>query len=151
MATAQAAPIKISAATSPPGVLGEVPKVQSAQAFPAAPQSGAPYPPSNVQWEFINEEPPTARPSHIRFAAIRDPRLKVKQAIPLDVAKESSTVVVSWAEVDEFGTGDDLGSALDDFGYAVQELYHRLRETQALGPDLKNVKKTLDQYIVFAK
>ena len=88
-----------------------------------------------------------ARPESVLFGALADPALRLRKAIPLEVSGEES-VVVSWEEADEFGCGATLGAALDDFGSALAELYHRLYdETVQLGPDLENVKRVLDGYI----
>ncbi len=88
------------------------------------------------------------RPDVVKFAAIRDPRLRVLKAIPLDVSVEESHFVVSWPETHEFGTGDTLSGALDDFAGSVRELYHELFAPNAnLGPDLEKVKQTLAEYI----
>ena len=90
-----------------------------------------------------------ARPDSILFGALADPTLRLRKAIPLEVsATEESAVVVAWVEVDEFGCGETLGAALDDFGAALIELHHRLHDKAVqLGPDLENVKHVLDRYI----
>jgi hypothetical protein len=88
------------------------------------------------------------RPDVVKFAALRDPRLRVVKAIPLDVSVEESHFVVSWPETHEFGTGDTLSGALDDFAGSVRELYHELFSPNAnLGPDLEKVRQTLAEYI----
>jgi hypothetical protein len=88
------------------------------------------------------------RPDVVKFAAVRDPRLRVVKAIPLDVSVEESHFVVSWPETNEFGTGDTLSGALDDFAASVRELYHELFSPNAnLGPDLERVRQTLAEYI----
>jgi hypothetical protein len=88
------------------------------------------------------------RPDIVKFAAIRDPRLRVVKAIPLDVSLEESHFIVSWPETHEFGTGDTLSGALDDFAGSVRELYHELFSPNAnLGPNLEKVKQTLAEYI----
>jgi len=71
------------------------------------------------------------------------------QAIPLDVTKEESHVVVNWAAVDEFGAGETLSAALDDFSASLRDLYHNLQlQNGSLGPDLARVKAVLAGYIV---
>jgi hypothetical protein len=88
------------------------------------------------------------RPDVVKFAAIRDPRLRVVKAIPLEVSVEESHFIVSWPETHEFGTGDTLSGALDDFAGSVRELYHELFSPKAnLGPDLEKVRQTLAEYI----
>jgi hypothetical protein len=90
---------------------------------------------------------PDARPSRLQFAALRDPRLRMKQAIPLDVTVEEGHVVVNWAAIDEFGSGENLGAAIDDFAYALRALYRYLNGVEELGPDLANAKRVLGEYI----
>jgi hypothetical protein len=92
---------------------------------------------------------PDPCPSHVLFAGLRDPRLRMLQAIPLDVAKEESHVIVSWSAVDEFGAGETLSAAMDDFAASLRELYYQLQVANgSLGPDLARVKTHLAQYIV---
>jgi hypothetical protein len=89
-----------------------------------------------------------ARPDVVKFAAIRDPRFRVVKAIPLNVSVEESHFIVSWPETNEFGTGDTLSGALDDFAGGLRELYHELFLPNAnLGPDLEHVKQTLAEHI----
>jgi hypothetical protein len=84
----------------------------------------------------------------IKFAAIRDPRLRMVKAIPLNVSREESHFIVDWPETHEFGTGDTLSGALDDFAGSLRELYDELFSPNAnLGPDLEKVKQTLVEYI----
>ena len=70
-------------------------------------QFGGPYPPSNIESVVLPpEQLPNPRPPRVMFAALRDPRLRMVRPIPLDVTVEESksTVVVSWSEINEFGT-----------------------------------------------
>jgi len=96
--------------------------------------------------ELLNNMP-DARPSRLQFAGLRDPRLRMKQAIPLDVTVEEGHVVVNWAAIDEFGSGDTLSAAIDDFAYALRALYRYLNGVEELGPDLANAKRVLAEYI----
>ena len=87
-------------------------------------------------------------PDVIQFAAVRDPSLRMVKAIPLNVSREESHFIVDWPETHEFGTGDTLSGALDDFAGSLRELYHELFSPNAnLGPDLEKVKQTLTEYI----
>jgi len=63
------------------------------------------------------------------------------------VTVEGASVVVGWTEADEFGVGNTLSAALDDFGASVRELYRRIHESEQLGPDLENIKRILGEYI----
>jgi hypothetical protein len=88
------------------------------------------------------------RPDVVQFAAIRDPRLRIVKAIPLNVSREESHFIVDWPETHEFGTGDTLSGALDDFAGGLRELYHELFSPNAnLGPDLEKVRQTLAEYV----
>jgi len=103
---------------------------------------------SNVDAEGSFQQIPNPRPSRLLFGGIRDPRLRMIQAIPLDVSVEESTFVVSWPEVNEFGTGETMSAALSDFAGALIELYYRLSEPDVkLSGDLRNVKEILGHYI----
>lgn len=113
------------------------------------PQFGGEYPPSNLAFEILRpDQLPDPRPPRVSFAALRDPKLRMVRAIPLDVTVEDSTVVVSWSEIDEFGTGDTLSVAIDDFARALRELYRSLyAEDVKLGADLRRVRQVLREYI----
>ena len=72
----------------------------------------------------------------------------MQRAIPLEVSLDESSVVVRWAEIEEFGTGDTLSDALDDFAHAVRELYHHLyADNVEPGTDLLRVKQVLGEYV----
>jgi hypothetical protein len=106
-------------------------------------------PASNVRVEILLPAyAPNPRPSKVLFGGLQDPDLQVRRAIPLEVCVEESTVVVNWAEIDEFGTGETLSSALDDFSHTVRELYHHLYADEIKpGTDLLRVKQVLGEYI----
>jgi len=91
---------------------------------------------------------PDPRPSRVLFAGLRDPRLRMVQAVPLDVTVEDSNVIVCWKEIDEFGVGESLTSAMDDFSNVVRELYYFLQDNSQIGPDIEAVKRVLGEYIV---
>ena len=88
------------------------------------------------------------RPPRVLFGALKDPCLLVVDPIPLDVSLEESTVVVTWSDVAEFGTGATLSAAIDDFSGALRELYHQLFASDVkLGADLQKIQKILEQHI----
>lgn len=107
------------------------------------------YPEPNVRVEILlPADAPNPRPAKVLFGGLQDPDLRVIRPIPLDVCVEESTVVVSWAEADEFGTGENLSCALDDFSHALRELYRHLHASDTTpGADLLRVKQTLGEYI----
>jgi len=84
----------------------------------------------------------------IQFAAVRDPRLRVVSAIPLNVATEEGQVIACWSEIDEFGVGETLSDALEDFSSRLRDLYSQLFSPAVkLGPDLQKIKKTIERHI----
>lgn len=127
-----------------PGIA--TPEVTGTQVLPSEqPQLGPP--PGGLSVTFLSG-PLNPRPDVIKFAAIRDPRLRLVKAIPLNVSREESHFVVNWPETNEFGTGDTLSGALDDFVGSLRELYHELFSPNAnLGPDLEKVKQALAEHI----
>ena len=147
MATAEVAPVINSAQQLEPGIAET--KLERNPVLPSQPIDSWPFTRSNVLAEFIPpDQMPNPRPSRVLFAALRDPGLRMVHAIPLDVSVEETTVVVCWSEINEFGTGDTLSEAIDDFASAVRELYLRLFAPDAnLGADLRKVKESLGQYI----
>ena len=91
---------------------------------------------------------PTARPQNLLFGALKDPDVRLRKPIPLELSTEDEGVVLTWAEVEEFGYGVTMGAALDDFGHTLRELYRRLHEPEIkLSSDLEKVKETLASYI----
>jgi hypothetical protein len=146
MATAEA-PIINLAQQLEPGVAEA--KLERNPVLPGPPTDIWPFPLSNVIAEFIpGDQLPTACPAQVQFAALRDPVLQMVHAIPLQVSKEESNAVVYWPEVDEFGTGETLSVALDDFASGLRELYYRLFAPDvSLGPDLQRVRQALERYI----
>jgi hypothetical protein len=147
MATPEVAPVINSAQQLEPGIAEA--KLERNPVLPSQQAGALPFPPSNVFAEFIHaDEAPNPFPPRVQFAALRDPVLRMVRAIPLDVSKEGSNVVVCWQETNEFGTGETLSLAIDDFASCVSDLYHRLFSPDVkLGEDLQKVRATLTQYI----
>lgn len=109
---------------------------------------------SGVEVKFLIAAPggpllsmPSARPNEVQFGALNDPQYRLRQPIPLGVSVEESNVIVSWADVDEFGTGETLSAAISDFAYALRELHRFLQKSEELGPDLAKIKHVLGDYI----
>jgi len=96
---------------------------------------------------MISEVAPSARPARLLFGALKAPTLRLRKPIPLDLSIGETEVVLTWAEIDEFGYGSTMGDAAEDFSRSLAELYCRLQESELLGPDLLNVKQILSQYI----
>jgi|SRR5208283_4061543 len=146
---ATAPPVINSAQQLEPGIATAIVEQEIREGELLSPQHGSQYPPSNIVAEFLRpDQLPNPRPSRVLFAALHDPRLRMVLAIPVDVSVEESTVVVCWPEINEFGTGETLSVALDDFAGGLRELYYRLfTKDVALGPDLSRVKEILGRYI----
>ncbi|MGB7601930.1 MAG: hypothetical protein WBM24_16600 [Candidatus Sulfotelmatobacter sp.] len=106
-------------------------------------------PSSNVRVEILDlATAPNPRPSRVLFGGLQDPALQVRRAIPLDVWLEESTVLVRWDEIDEFGAGENLSCALDDFSHTLRDLYHHLYAQDVTpGADLLHVKRVLGEHI----
>lgn len=89
------------------------------------------------------------RPKHILLGTINQCKFRVVKPIPVRIEARGRTVIASWREVDEFGTGKSTSLACDDLGHTVAELYVSLeREESRLGPDLAKVWGVLKQYVV---
>jgi hypothetical protein len=110
---------------------------------------GQGYPEPNVRVEIrLPTDAPNPRPAKVLFGGLQDPDVQVVRPIPLEVCVEESTVVVSWTEIDEFGTGENLSCALDDFSHTLRELYHHLHAGDITpGADLLHVRKVLGEHI----
>jgi hypothetical protein len=89
----------------------------------------------------------SARPDHLLLGTVGDDRLRVLKPIPLDVSVEDVHVVVSWTEVDEFGSGDTLSQAIDDFSASLLQLRDHLLQAVSLGPDLQRVQSIVNEYV----
>jgi len=114
------------------------------QASPALPDSGQ----AVAGFMFISGDGlPQPLPKQINFGALKDPLLRVLKPIQLSVSSEEDHIVLHWPEVEEFGTGQTLSSALDDFSASLRQLYHHLHGDAKLGVDLLNVRRILDEYV----
>lgn len=101
-----------------------------------------------VSVRAILGELPNARLETVEFGALRHPELRLRRPIHLEVSVEDESVVVTWAAADEFGYGDTMGDALEDFARTLPELYFRLHESGVrLSSDLDRVRRVLDDYI----
>lgn len=90
---------------------------------------------------------PQDLPRTVNFGSLKDPRLQVLKPIPLAVSVEEGHVVVTWDAADEFGTGETLTGAVEDFAASLRQLYHHLHNDPNLGPDLTCVRRSLEEYI----
>lgn len=98
--------------------------------------------------EIVHGEPPSARPEWIEFGALMHPLLRLQRPIRLQVSSNEGMVSVFWREGTEFGYGQTMSEALDDFGRTLAELYSRLNEPNVqLSSDLQETKQLLCAYI----
>jgi len=78
---------------------------------------------------------------------IGDPRLKVKQAIPVEISIEPDCFVAHLVEIEEFGCGKTASEAIDDLSKALGELFFELEsKNDHLSSDLSQVRQILRQY-----
>ncbi len=91
---------------------------------------------------------PEPRPTHILLGTINHCQFRVIKAIPVHLEAREDTVIASWKQVEEFGTGKSISLACDDLGHTIGELYESLEADEArLGPDLKKVWELLREHI----
>lgn len=66
----------------------------------------------------------------------------------MHVDVRGETVIASWRELDEFGTGKSTSLACDDLGHTVAELYRSLKGNESrLSPYLARVWDALREYV----
>lgn len=88
------------------------------------------------------------RPAFLLFGGLKHPSLRLRKPIPLKVDDQDGTVSVVWLETNEFGSGETLSEALDDFAATLIELQARLsQERESFSRHLLDLKQTLSEYI----
>ena len=101
-----------------------------------------------VPVQIMTGVPQPPRPTHIRLGVLKDPQLRLRKPITLDLSKEGTETIVTWHEISEFGQGTTTAAAIDDFGQVLRELHGQLFASNAqLGADLQHVKQVLTEYI----
>src|SRR5271167_2881028 len=116
-------------------------------------------PPSNSTQAVVVDEAPErirvrirpaeGRPKHVLLGTINHCDFRVIKAIPLHLDVRGDTVIASWRQIDEFGTGPSMSRACDDLGHTVAELYRNLQaEESRLGPDLARVWGVLNEHVI---
>lgn len=102
-----------------------------------------------IQRIKVHIRPQERRPKHLLLGTINHGDFRVVKPIPVDLDVRGKTVVASWRQVDEFGTGKSSSLACDDLGHTIAELYLSLKADEPrLGPDLARVWTLLKQHIV---
>jgi hypothetical protein len=100
-------------------------------------------------YTLIYEPHSTHRPERILLGTLGDLGFRVIKPIVVNLEPRDTTVVASWLEIDEFGTGSSTSLAAEDLGRTVAELYRSLHNDQdKLGPDLRRVWVTLQEHIL---
>lgn len=98
---------------------------------------------------LVKPKPSAARPAQVLLGTLNDYGFRVTQAIPVNLETREDSIVASWLEIEEFGTGSSMSSAFLDLGHTLAELYRSLEADQAkLGPDLSRVWNVLKEYLV---
>lgn len=91
---------------------------------------------------------PSATPSKVLLGSLNHPILYLKAPIGLKVSRDGVSVVASNDELDEFGYGDHLTMAIEDFRQTVIELYLELeRDSEQLGPEMVRVWNLLKEWV----
>jgi hypothetical protein len=89
------------------------------------------------------------RPKHILLGTINHCDFRVIKPIPLHLDVRGDTVIASWRQIDEFGTGTSTSRACDDLGHTIAELYLSLKADEPrLGPDLAKVWAVLKEHVM---
>ena len=88
------------------------------------------------------------QPEAVLFGAISDPMIRVTSPIPLRISREGDTVAVFSPDLEEFGYGQTLSDALDDFAKTIRELYLSLSaRREILSDHLQGVLEKLQQFL----
>lgn len=87
-------------------------------------------------------------PRQLEFAAPPSRRLRFKKPISLKLYADLDSVVAYSPDLEEFGNGENVAEALDDFGKTIAEAYDSLQdEFDVLGENLKQHFLRLQDYI----
>jgi hypothetical protein len=74
--------------------------------------------------------------------------MRLLKAIPARVEFRGDGIIVSWDEIDEFGTGGNLSAAIQDLGRTLSELYLSLSSEKGnLGPEMERIWRVLQQFM----
>lgn len=88
---------------------------------------GAPAPPIIV----CGPEPRRPLPTRVLLGTLSDFGFRLVRAVPIRVEQSGGSVVATWDEVDEFGTGTSTSAALWISAIPSQNFIVRLRATRA--------------------
>lgn len=106
----------------------------------------------HLQIVAVMPEQAESRPTQVLLGTLSALGFRVVRAIPVELETEDGTVIASWQEIDEFGTGASMSAACEELGRTVAELYISLEaERETLGPDLQRVWKVIIEHVVQRK
>jgi len=104
---------------------------------------------NSVQRTNVPVRTQAQRPKELLLGTINHCDFRVTKAIPVHLDVRGDTVIASWRQIDEFGTGKWTSLACDDLGHTIAELYVSLQADEShLGPDLAKVWAVLKEHVV---
>ena len=84
----------------------------------------------------------------LAIGTLGSPLVRPKKPIRLSVAREGSYFTARWEVIAEFGYGENLTDAIEDFQKTVLDLFERLEDDESrLGPDLAAILAVLREYL----
>ena len=99
-------------------------------------------------WVPILRVQPTPLVRNMLLGALRDPRLRLKAPLPVEVNTENEYILVEYPAWGVMGYGTHLSAALIDLQQTITELFFTLKEDEDnLGGDLPGVWANIQQAI----
>jgi len=88
--------------------------------------------------ELHREDFPThATPENLLLGNLNHPRLRLRQPVNVIITRDDSLLIASIPEIEEFGYGPHLTSAIEDLRQTLVELFQTLKSEQSrLGSDI---------------
>lgn len=92
--------------------------------------------------------PSSATPHELLLGSMNHPCLGLRQPLRLTITRDGPLVVAHASELEEFGYGPHLTSAVEDFRQTLLELYQTPKtESDRLGSDLTHLWRRLQSLI----
>lgn len=112
----------------------------------------SPVEPSPQNQPTVPSEPvahfESAALQHIQIGSLLDDRLRLREAISLEMEQENEFYIAKCDEIDEIGYGEDPISAVRDIRKTIAELYWQLKENEErLGTDLTRTWQRLSALV----
>lgn len=99
-----------------------------------------------VPWMELPADAPL--PDTLLLGCLRDPRLRIRKAIPVRLGNEAGQVIAEAAGLNEYGAGANQSAAVTELQHAIAELYHSLEaDKDRLGPGLARTWTILQEHI----